>query len=215
MNTRKLLAYVSLLTFAFQSCNQEDAFDCVKSTGSLSTEERNLAIFRTIILEDNIDLQLTTQTPGTAVVEAGKNLISKIDLSYTGDTLIISNKNTCEWARSYKHPVTVTLGIAPESLKLVHQGYGKITSVGTLFLPDLYILSLDAGGNIDIAIQTTSFNLYSNSQALISLIGQSNNASIWLNKAIGRVHAENFEVQSYTVTHEGSNEIRVFPKKEL
>lgn len=215
MNTWRLLLCLSLLKITFQSCNQENAFDCIKSTGSITQERRSLAAFRVIILEDNINLRLDASTQGVAVVEAGENLIPKINFTHKDDTLIVSNKNSCEWVRSYKYPVSVTIGVGPGSLTLIHQGYGKITSTDILPLPDLSILSLDAGGNIDISIRTNSLIIYSNSHALINLTGQSTMASIWLNKAIGRVHAENLTVQNCTVTHGGSNEIRVFPLKEL
>ncbi|MDO1448821.1 DUF2807 domain-containing protein [Rhodocytophaga aerolata] len=215
MNTWRLLAYLFLLNFSFQSCNQENAFDCVKSTGSIVQEERKLAPFHTIILEDNINLQLKPATSGLATIEAGKNLIPKIELRQKDDTLFISNKNTCEWVRSYKYPVSVTLTITPESFTLFHRGYGKVTSSEGLSVPDAYILSLDAGGNINLKLQTNSLILYSNSHALIELSGQATTASIWLNKSIGRVHAENLSVQQCSVEHGGSNEIRVLPMKEL
>jgi hypothetical protein len=215
INNWRLTACLFLLNLCFQSCNQENAFDCIKSTGAVTQEERSLAAFHTIILEDNINLELSTDNPGLARVEAGKNLIAKIDFTYTGDTLIISNKNTCDWVRSYKYPVSVTLGIASPNLNLVHRGYGKVTGSGVLSLPDLYILSLDAGGNIELNLQANSLILYSNSHALVNLKGRANTASIWLNKAIGRVYAENLTVQHCTVAHGGSNEIRVLPMKAL
>jgi hypothetical protein len=215
MNTLRLVACLLLLNFTFQSCNQENAFDCVKSTGPRVTEERTVAAFHTIVLEDNIDLYLDTRVASNATIEAGKNLIPKIDFSYKGDTLVISNKNSCEWVRSYKYPVSVTIGIPAESLALVHQGYGKITNAGSLPLSDLSVLSLDAGGDIELTIRSNSLTIYSNSHALINIAGQVTTSYIWINKGIGRIHAENLQAQYCKVQQEGSNEIRVFPIQKL
>jgi hypothetical protein len=215
MNTLRLITCLFLINAVFQSCNQEDAFDCVKSTGAIRSEQRIVPAFHTIILKDNIYLILDTTAAQNAVVEAGKNLLPKIDISTTGDTLIISNKNTCEWVRSAKYPVTVTVGIPAEGLTLIHQGYGKVTSAGTLSARSITVYSESAGGNIDLQIQSASLTMYSNTHALINLTGKADNAFLWINKGIGRIHAENLQVQHCTVKHAGSNEIRVYPLDTL
>lgn len=215
MNTLRLALYLLLLNVIFQSCNQEDAFDCVKSTGPVQTEERNISNFRTIILRDNINLRLDTAFSSTATLEAGKNLLPKITFEHTGDTLIISNKNTCNWVRSSNNSVSVTLGLPAEYASLVHEGYGNITSEGELKVNHLEIFSLNAGGNINIQTQSNALTLYSNSHALIQVAGSTNNVFMWINKGIGRIHAENLQAQYCTVKQAGNNEIRVYPLQEL
>jgi hypothetical protein len=215
MNTLRLILCLLLLNTAFQSCNQENAFDCVKSTGPVITQERPISAFQAILIKDNINLILDTTSTQTAIVEAGKNLMAKINFTYKGDTLIIANKNTCEWVRSAKYPVSVTIGTPKENLVLIHEGYGKITSTGTLPVQDLAVFSWEAGGGVDIDIQAKSLTLYSNSHALMNVTGQVDNAFLWMHKGIGRFHTEALQVQTCTVKHEGSNEIRVHPLNEL
>ncbi len=215
MNTLRLVIYLLLLNVIFQSCNQEDAFDCVKSTGPVQKEERTLTSFRTLVLRDNIDLVLDTVFSATASLEAGKNLLPKITLQQSGDTLFISNKNTCNWVRSAKHPISVTLNLPSEDVSIIHEGYGTITSKGMLKVKNLNFFSINAGGNINIQTQSDALSLYSNSHSLIEVEGTVNNAFMWINKGIGRIHAENLQSQQCTVKQEGSNEIRVFPIQEL
>jgi hypothetical protein len=107
------------------------------------------------------------------------------------------------------------MGIPAEGLTLVHQGYGKITAIGTLAMAELNIYSLSSGGNLDLNIHSSTLSVYSNTHALINMSGSVTNAFIWMNKGIGRVHAEKLEAQSCTVQQGGSNEIRVFPIQKL
>lgn len=196
------------------SCNQEQAFDCAKSTGEIIQVEKTVTPFHYVILEDNIDLVIKNGNQSSTIVEAGKNLIPKIVLQPKGDTLMISNENTCNWVRNFKHRITVSLSLPEDGVTLVHRGYGTINSSDELQVDNLTIYSLDAGGNIDLQLKAGIVVAYSNSHSFIQLKGQADNLDIWMHKGIGRVFAENLTATQCHVKHEGSNEIRIFPVQE-
>jgi hypothetical protein len=208
------LIYSAGILLSTLACNSEDAYDCVKSTGEIISQEQPLLPFSHIILKDNINLHLTSQSSLTATVKAGKNLMPNIHLQSMSDTLVITNTNTCNWTRSFKHQIEVTLPINTSDLTITHRGYGNIKSLDTLKIPTLYLLSLDAGGDMDLQIQSNMFIVYSNSHARINLAGKAENLDIWMHKGIGRVSAETLQAAYCVVKHEGSNEIRVFPLEE-
>lgn len=192
-------------------CNRENAFDCVQRTGRIVVVERQVDPFYYVIIKDNIDVVLTSGTGNVVKIEAGKNLMPDINLYTQGDTLTISNANSCNWVRSYKHRITVSLPAPNTDLVLFHRGYGKITSTEKLNIQNLSIYSLDAGGNIDLQIQSGKTIAYSNSHAMVQLSGQTSNLDIWMHKGIGRIYTENLMATHCIVKQEGSNEIRIFP----
>jgi hypothetical protein len=205
------LYMLGMLIFLILGCNREHAFDCIKSTGEVIKEAKLLEPFHYVILEDNIDLVLTNGPEMQASVESGKNLISKIVLQNQGDTLLITNDNTCNWVRNFKHHITVTLSIPKDGISLIHRGYGELKSLDALHVKTLTVYSLDAGGNIDLQLNSGTVVAYSNSHSFIKLTGQANSLDVWMNKGIGSIFAENLSADTCYVKHEGSNEIRIFP----
>jgi hypothetical protein len=199
-----------VIYLGFTGCNNENAFDCVKSTGTRVVQERKVVPFNYILVQDNIDINLIHQSGQTATIEAGKNVINNINLRNTGDTLLITNSNTCNWVRNAQ-PVTVSLHIQQENLTIIHRGYGEITSHGLLPIPGLNIYSLDAGGNIQLQVLSDALTVYSNSHALITVTGQAYNTYMWMNQGIGKICAEDLQVKNCNVINGGSNEIRVYP----
>lgn len=202
------------MVFLLQACNRENAFDCAQRTGEIIVQKRQISPFYYLIVKDNIDVVLDNGNEQVAQIKAGKNLMPEIDLQMQGDTLIIANTNSCNWVRSFRHQVTVSLPVSTPDLTLVHRGYGEIKSNGTLSVNGLSIYSLDAGGNIDLQVEAGTVLVYSNSHAFVGLSGQADKLDIWMHKGIGRVYAENLTATNCVVKHEGSNEIRIFPLQE-
>jgi hypothetical protein len=203
------------LLFSLLSCNDENSFDCFKSTGPTVVQHRITTPFNYIILEDNIDLYLNNETSVGVIVEGGKNLLRKVEIKNSGDSILISNKNQCNWVRNKKQPIKVTLGVKQEFLLVLHRGYGKVESVAKLAIPTLFINSIDAGGNVILDTKSTDVTVYSNSAAHIKLSGEADSVNLWLNKAIGRISAENLQAGTCQIRHSGNNEIRVFPLNNL
>jgi hypothetical protein len=197
------------------SCNSENAPDCLKSTGKTVQQRRSISAFTEIILHDDIELYLNHGTDSTVLIEAGENLVPKIEVLQDGTTLTIRNRNTCNWARSYKRPVKVTVGVPHGNLVLTHRGFGKIQSAGPLQIGYLVIGSFDASGDVQLDGRLDYISIYSNSPAHITLSGQSVQLEAWLHNNFGRLSAEHLQAKVCYLTHDGSNEMRVFPIDEL
>ncbi len=205
-----------LAVFSVCSCDDAEAPDCLKRTGKMVKQARKVGRVRQLFLYDDMDLNLATGTDSVITVEAGENLLPAIETLQTGDSLTIRNNNRCNWVRSYRKPLQVTLYIPPHTdFYLTHYGAGRVQCLDSLQLDYAIIASFDGGGNIDIRGNLGYISIYSNSPAHISLTGRSDQTEIWLNRAIGRVSAEKLISQNCKIRHSGSNEIRVFPIKEL
>ncbi len=202
--------------FATLACNDEDAPDCLKSSGKVVKQQRMIGRFSQVFLYDDADLYLKMGTESVITVEAGENLLPKIQTTHSGDSLVIRNSNRCNWVRSYRKPLRVTVSIpSGTDLFIIHNGYGEVKSLDSLRLNYLSAVSFDGGGPIDLHGNFNYAVVFSNSPAPISLSGKAEEATIWLNRAIGRLSAEKLVAQKCIVRHSGSNEIRVFPVQEL
>jgi hypothetical protein len=207
--------FFGLLAMLLPGCNDERAFDCVKSAGSLTSDIREVGPFSVIMLHDNVDLLLTNQANTTATIEAGRNLLPKIRLETRGDTLFIFNTNTCNWTRSYKRGIRVTLGVQQENLTVQCMGYGDVSSSDTLQVGSLSVLSLEGGSDIRLNVAINKGWFYTNSHSHMQLAGTAESSFMWINRGIGRISAEALRVQQCHALNNGNNEIRVYPIQEL
>jgi hypothetical protein len=136
------------------SCSKSPVLDCFKSTGKITQTERIVSDFHTIVLRDNIDLQLRQSDQNKLVLEAGNNLMSKIytDVSNSG-VLEIKNENRCNWVRSYDKPITVYLDFVKLDT-LVYRSVGNVTNEDTIRADTLVVEVNEGAGRIELKVDT-------------------------------------------------------------
>lgn len=209
--SRLLQVFAWVFLCSLPGCDNEHAPDCLKSAGPPVTKEYTVPTFDYIIVSDNVELHLQPVKNQRVLVEAGENLIGEINVTMHGDSLLISNGNSCNWARSYQNSVRVTVGAALENLTVVNRGYADVVTDDTLRIPNVAFYSLDGGGNFNVQLQAGTVYAYSNCHSLVTCAGRAENFSTWMHGGVGRVHAEQLRAGLCNVRHQGSNEIRVFP----
>jgi len=139
---------ILLIILGFYAC-KKDSGNCFKSTGEIITEERQFNDFTTIVLNDNINLLLTPSPSNSLTVSAGKNLMNKIITEVKGDTLTISNNNSCNWIRSFNIPIDISLPIKRLD-EIIYQSIGNISCSDTIFSDSLSINVIEGAGSINI-----------------------------------------------------------------
>ncbi len=210
---RSSFVWLPLLAI-LSACDNPQAFDCVKSAGSQDLEIKQAASFTWLIVDDNINLYLNNDSTYTVTIEGGKNLIGKIRLDQTGDSLRIYNANHCNWARNYhSNKIKVTVGAA-NLRAIANRGYGYVQSVGKLKISDLVVYILEASGDLTLDMQAESFYVYTNCSPTITLTGETNSLGAWSRDA-GKLLAENLIAQDCDIRNSSANEIRVFPVRKL
>lgn len=137
----------------FSSCKKKDLGDCFKSTGEIIEQEREVGQFSKIIVNDNVNLILETSESGILTVSAGENLLDKIITEKNGDTLVISNNNSCNWVRNFNIPITIYLPISHLS-DIEYRSIGDINCIDTIFCDTLYINVFEGAGSINILTNT-------------------------------------------------------------
>lgn len=117
-----------------------------------------MAYFHSVKLYDNINLHLSQSAGNTLTLEAGKNLMDKIETYVNEDsTLIIKNNNSCNWVRSYNKPITVYVNVT-DLRKIEYRSIGNVTNDDTLRVDSLTIDVWEGAGTIELAINTVNCN---------------------------------------------------------
>ena len=211
---KKILFYIAIVPSIFivliqPACNPAE---CFKRTGDVVKEDRQVANFTTIMVNDNVRVLLRNDASNTITVEAGSNLIKSVKTEVEGNILKISNENTCNWARSFKTQVTVTVGA--QSIRNLEQfGFNEVKTLETLEVFILNILCKNSG-DTTLALKANNVDMFTSSTSYIRLSGSSNTARLHTNGQ-GEILAQDFKVQDLSVLHENINTIRVFPIQSL
>ncbi len=146
----RFLKFIPIIFILFSSCKKENRCDCIKRTGKIITEVREVPAFDRLFTEQDVDVYITEDTYSEVKVEAGENIAPLIETVVEEGQLIIRNKNKCNWARSYKKPLNVY--IKTPGLKYIHSnGSGDIKSLNTITL-DSFDIRTEGAGNVELTV---------------------------------------------------------------
>ena len=212
----RLLNYflVLLITISFSSCKKKDIGDCFKSTGEITEEVREVEKFSKLIIRDNIEIVLSPSSSNLLTVSAGKNLMNKILTEINGDTLIISNNNSCNWVRDFDVPITVYLPVS-QLEEIEYRSIGDINCTDTIFSNTLEINVFEGAGTLNIL--TNSNIVRSNlhyGTADIKVSGKCNLSFIY-SASFGLVDNRNLISQMVYVTTKSSNNLYLNAEQNL
>jgi len=104
--------------------------DCFHGRRSATSETRDLAAFDEIIIQDKIDVHVSTGTNYSAKIEGGKHVINLIKTKFENGVLILSDDNRCDFTRSYKKKRTVYT-IVPSIQRIQHDCLGDLQMENT------------------------------------------------------------------------------------
>lgn len=129
-------------------CGEGHETDCLKSTGKVLTQRRELAPFTIVEANDNVDVILVQDTATYAEVRAGQHLQADIELTVQAGQLTIHNTSRCNWVRTYDTPRQVTLHL-PLLTDLYLKGQGNVRTAGR-FQGDAIFCHLVGAGDFDL-----------------------------------------------------------------
>ena len=132
------------------SCGQDHETDCLKSSGRVTTERRELAPFRVLRLYDNVEVTVVQDGETYAEVRTGKNLQEDLELTEQNGELTIRNTSRCNWVRRYDVPRQVTLH-TPRLTDVFHVGEKTLRTEGN-FRQDTLFLHLSRAGDIEFNV---------------------------------------------------------------
>jgi hypothetical protein len=190
---RLIVAYLFIILF-FNSCKKENEFDCVKTTGKDISEMRDVGSFDEILLNYQIDLNISKGSEYKVEVIAGKNIIKNITTRVKDGVLSIDNINRCNFVRGYKR--TITVNITLPYIKLV-----KNIGVGTLtfdenFNQDTLVVRAESSGDIVVNGTYNEVRSSSHGNGDVYLNGTCNSLYVYTN-GTNYLRANNLLVKDY------------------
>jgi len=207
----KILFYLLLGTtlLLLNGCNDPNAWDCIKSSGDWTTEERQLPQgvngIKTI---DGLNIELDSQIPaGRYKVEGGKNLLEKVTADPNGQFLEVFNKNGCELARATPDALLMRLPLSQQWASFYLLGFGSLTNQDTLKAQNLRIDQYGAG-KVNLTIDTDWIITDLNGNGDFELAGKTNNLQIFTAK-FNRFNSSQCEAQKVYVYARGEQNITV------
>ncbi|MGV9004620.1 head GIN domain-containing protein [Flavobacterium sp.] len=210
----KKFTLLFLLIFVFNSC--EKPSDCIESSGTTVMKEIPVMAFSKVKVYRGIEVIITDGPIYKVEVEAGENFINDIEVTQSGDQLILKQQSSCNWVRDYgQTKIYIT---TPTLTEIYSKTDRNISSNGILTYPNLSILSLDkdadgesgAGtGDFHIHVENNSLSIYNNNVSRFYLSGTTNVASLNFYFGDGRIEAQNLVAQKIIIFHRGSNDMFV------
>ena len=202
-----------LTMLALVGCDNPDAFDCVKKSGTVTEEEIVMDEFEKVHIYDGLQLNLVYGEARKVTIRGGENLIPNVDFKVEEGLLTITDGNSCHWVRDYK-PVVIT--ITSDRLTEVRSGgYGLVQSLNTLNFDRLLVESKDGSGDFDLDVAVEGLVVVNNSISNITISGTANEFSVghWYND--GRFIGTDLVVNEAWVAQNGVNDIYFHVKEKL
>jgi hypothetical protein len=148
------LIFQFLITTIFLfSCSKASDRRCFKTSGNIVVRTFEVNGFTSLKLHKFIRFILVPDTVDYVEVQAGKNLINFVNITSEGGILEISNRNTCDFLRSWKRDVSVFVH-AKKINNIYFDGTETLTSSDTLRTDFLTFHQQDGSGNVDLFVRS-------------------------------------------------------------
>ena len=202
-----------ILVVILSSCNDEAAFDCVKTTGEITTYDILVPEFNEIDIFNNTTVTIEQGAEQKITLITGANLKDKIHFNVTDGILSIEDQNTCTWARDYGNvKVKIT---TPNLTQIRSSGGGQIKSSGTLQFSDLTLISEERTADFTLLIDCETLRVVNNNLSNYYISGVANTLFTHFFAGDGRFEGAGLVANYVDVYHEGTNDIIINPQLSL
>ena len=190
----------------------KDGGVCVTNSGTTIMEERKLDDFDSISLNDNVNLILRSDLENSVQVEAGRNIIRGITTDVVNRQLIINNKNTCNWLRSYNKPLNIHIS-KKNLIKIIYNSAGDILTDSELTIDSLEVEVWGGCGTIDLTFDSLWKGNFSLNMGTANIIlhGKCGWTTVFAG-SYGSYDARDMNAWYTGITNKGSNDCYVNAK---
>lgn len=191
---RQLLYIVFLMVLVTSGC-MKDKGPCFTEAGDIVSESRPVSSVRLVELHDNVNLVLTHDTTDHSLrVEAGKNLISSVKTEVTGDKLIITNENQCNWLRDFDIPFTVYLSLAKLDT-LIYRSSGDVSCTNVIPNDSIQVDIWEGSGTVNLNVRVDKSRFYNHAGTADLYVTGSSWVNFLSSRASGRADLTGLQTQ--------------------
>ena len=170
----------SFILLSLESCKKEEDRSCVKFVGAEQVKIIDLPFFNKLQLYERIKFELVQDSVNKVILKGGENLLNKIDVKISEDTLIINNNNKCNFLRNYSKIVIAEIHFK-ELIGLRYFGTELLTNKGVLNLPWFYLSLESSSGSVNLQLNSNVIYASSGNYGDYNLAGKTNVAYIYNN----------------------------------
>ncbi|MEP7263604.1 MAG: head GIN domain-containing protein [Bacteroidota bacterium] len=218
MKPAKHNLYILILVFSAllqQGCKKSAMCDCVKSTGTLITEERTTSPFHYVELNNKVNLYVHQANEYRITVTAGKHLIEKVTTETENGILRIDNINKCNWVRDFNNTFDVHIYLPVLDTLEVFESSGNIYFVDTMKADRFSFQSWSSTGDYYIKLDaSTSYMALQTGPASLYASGKTGVCYMW-NQGQGIYDARNLIADDIYASNRSMNKEYLFAKKKL
>jgi len=156
---RRIILIIPILSL-FASCDSNDAPDCLKSRGETINQTYDLETFSQLEVNEDFNVIIKQGSQQEVNLITGENLVDDIRIEVNTGVLILTDNNSCKWVRDLDLP-TVEI-VSPNLTSIRQNGGGTIKSEGNLSYPELFIISEDSSGDIELILTCDRLSISSN-----------------------------------------------------
>ena len=217
MMKKILLIFIGVLLL---SCDKENANDCFQKTGGIISQEIVVTDFTRIKVNRDVELVLKEGATQKVVIETGENLLKDVFAVVSGNQLVLTDSNTCNYVRDYN--VTKVFVTAPNITEIISSTQFQISSDGVLNYPIINVSSEDytdssviAVGTINLTLNSQDVKVVGNNLTFFELSGVTENLNVNFAAGDGVFNGAGLIANEVNVFHRGTNNVIVNPQNVL
>jgi len=196
------------LVALFVSCNKENAPDCFQSAGEYKTIERELDDFAFIELNDYIQYEFLQAPYYKVIITSPGNLIPDIETEVNNGKLVIHNRNTCNFVRSFKKKITIRI-CSPNFTTIQNYSTGDIRSVNVIQSSKFIMENRHAAGVHELEMDADTVDIRTHAGVCdVVLTGRANDVYLF-NQGLGIVDARALIAPKAYVNNSSVNKVFV------
>lgn len=214
---KKLVYILTLLSTL--SCNQEDAWECIKTSGAVVSQHLTVDPFEKILVNRDIELVVKQGQDYKVEIQTGENLLDSIEVIVVGNELQLTDPNSCNLVRAYgQTKIIVTTPV----LKTIRSSTQYLTSSdGVLTLENLQLISEDfnsdyiSSGDFKMTVNTQNLSVVANNLSSFTISGITETLDVGFYTGLCTFKGSGLIVQDVTVFQRSSHDITVNPQQSL
>ena len=214
----KQLLYI-LVLLGTSSCDHEDAWECIQTSGALVTQEFTVDPFEKILVNRDIKLIVRQGTDYKVEIQTGENLLDTMEVFVIDNQLQLTNPNSCNYVRGYG--ITKMVVTTPVLREIRSSTQYLTSSEGVLTFENLSLISEDynsdymSSGDFDMTLNTQNISVVANNSSVFIISGFAETLSVFFASGLCEFKGADFIAQDITVFQRSSHDIIVNPQQSL
>lgn len=206
MKTIKQLLFFTMLLFAATSCFEDFT---IRGNGIAASQGRTVSSFNKVKSAGDFEIHITKGDVSEVVINAEENLISYIETSVSGNTLLIDIPG---W-HNVKHRLPMKVYVTVPSLESVKQsGSGNITT--GFFESEKFELFISGSGSITTAVNANSITAGISGSGWMKISGDANQSDLSISGS-GNIDSYDLAVDNCVAHISGSGDVKVNAEKSI